>query len=54
MHFKCEINFILFSMPYTESCLREVMRLETLVPLNLPHRAQTNTTLNGYNIPKVP
>lgn len=40
-------------MPYTESCLREVLRLETLVPLNLPHRCQTDTTLNGYDIPKV-
>ncbi|XP_026470618.1 probable cytochrome P450 304a1 [Ctenocephalides felis] len=39
-------------MPYTESCLRETMRIETLVPLNLPHRAQTDTSLNGYNIPK--
>uniref|UniRef100_A0A6M2DMS5 Putative cytochrome n=1 Tax=Xenopsylla cheopis TaxID=163159 RepID=A0A6M2DMS5_XENCH len=39
-------------MPYTEACLREVMRLETLVPMNLPHRSQTDTTLKGYNIPK--
>ncbi|XP_072939445.1 probable cytochrome P450 304a1 [Epargyreus clarus] len=39
-------------MPYTEACIREMMRYEPLVPLGVPHRATTNTKLGGYNIPE--
>lgn len=39
-------------MPYTEAALREVMRLETLVPSSVPHRTMRDTTLAGYQIPK--
>lgn len=40
-------------MPYTEACLREVMRIDTLVPMNIPHKTLADTTLNGFDIPKV-
>ncbi|KPJ18968.1 putative cytochrome P450 304a1 [Papilio machaon] len=40
------------NMPYTEACLREIMRIETLVPLGVPHRAMVDTKLDGYNIPE--
>ncbi|CAD7091023.1 unnamed protein product [Hermetia illucens] len=36
---------------YTEASLRECLRLETLVPSNLPHRAIADTELLGYSIP---
>ncbi|CAK1545866.1 unnamed protein product [Leptosia nina] len=37
-------------MPYTEACLRECMRFDTLVPLGVPHRALSDTKLGGYTI----
>ncbi|XP_026755352.2 probable cytochrome P450 304a1 [Galleria mellonella] len=40
------------NMPYTEACLREAMRFDTLVPLGVPHRAITDTTFHGYKIPE--
>lgn len=40
-------------MPYTEACLRELMRYETLAPSSLPHRALYDTTFQGYTVPKV-
>lgn len=43
----------IFSMPYTEASLREIMRFETLVPSGLPHKALVDTDFMGYNIPKV-
>lgn len=39
-------------MPYTEACLREIMRFETLVPSGLPHKALVDTEFEGYDIPK--
>lgn len=41
------------NMPYTEACLRELMRYETLAPSSLPHRALHDTTFQGYTVPKV-
>ncbi|KAM3967166.1 putative cytochrome P450 304a1 [Aphomia sociella] len=40
------------NMPYTEACLREAMRFDTLVPLGVPHRAVVDTTIGGYDIPE--
>ncbi|CAH0729252.1 unnamed protein product, partial [Brenthis ino] len=40
------------NMPYTEACIREVMRVETLVPLGIPHRAMKDVKLDGYDIPQ--
>lgn len=40
------------NMPYTEACIREIMRYETLVPLSVPHRAMKHTTIGGYDIPE--
>ncbi|XP_026322481.1 probable cytochrome P450 304a1 [Hyposmocoma kahamanoa] len=40
------------SMPYTEACIREAMRIDTLVPLGVPHRATADTKLGGYHIPE--
>ncbi|XP_041970287.1 probable cytochrome P450 304a1 [Aricia agestis] len=39
-------------LPYTEACLREIMRYETLVPLGILHRAMVDTKLGGYDIPE--
>lgn len=39
-------------MHYTEASLREILRLETLVPSSIPHRALRDTTLAGFKIPK--
>ncbi|KAI8424165.1 hypothetical protein MSG28_002755 [Choristoneura fumiferana] len=40
------------NMPYTEACLREMMRFETLVPLGVPHRTTAPVKLKGYDIPE--
>ncbi|XP_063824054.1 probable cytochrome P450 304a1 [Ostrinia nubilalis] len=40
------------NMPYTEACLREIMRYETLVPLGVPHRAIRDVKFHGYDIPE--
>ncbi|XP_013101803.1 probable cytochrome P450 304a1 [Stomoxys calcitrans] len=37
---------------YTEATVREILRVETLVPSNIPHKAMVDTELLGYNIPK--
>ncbi|VVD05001.1 unnamed protein product [Leptidea sinapis] len=39
-------------MPYTEACIREMMRTETPVTLGVAHRAMVDTKLGGYDIPK--
>ncbi|XP_028177026.1 probable cytochrome P450 304a1 isoform X2 [Ostrinia furnacalis] len=39
-------------MPYTEACIRETMRLDTLVPLGVAHRAVVDTKFHGYDIPE--
>lgn len=38
---------------YTEACIREILRIETLVPSDVPHKAMCDTELLGYKIPKV-
>ncbi|XP_049870414.1 probable cytochrome P450 304a1 isoform X3 [Pectinophora gossypiella] len=38
------------NMPYTEACIREVMRHDTLVPMGIPHRAVKDTTIGGYDL----
>ncbi|XP_049870411.1 probable cytochrome P450 304a1 [Pectinophora gossypiella] len=40
------------NMPYTEACLREAMRYDTLVPLGVPHRAMSDVKFGGYDIPE--
>ncbi|XP_052740710.1 probable cytochrome P450 304a1 isoform X2 [Bicyclus anynana] len=40
------------NMPYTEACIREIMRYEPLVPLGVPHRAMKATKFAGYDIPE--
>lgn len=45
-------SLYIFRLPYTEACLREIMRFETLVPSGLPHRAIVDTEFLGYDIPK--
>lgn len=39
-------------MPYFEACIRESLRLDTLVPSNLAHRALVDTKLGEYTVPK--
>lgn len=40
-------------MPYTEAAIRENLRIETLVPSDIPHKTLVETELLGYRIPKV-
>ncbi|XP_064552926.1 probable cytochrome P450 304a1 [Drosophila montana] len=40
------------NMPYTEATIRENLRIETLVPSNVPHKTLNDTELMGYRIPK--
>lgn len=40
------------NLPYTEACIREIMRLETLVPSSIPHKTVCDTKLAGWDIPK--
>ncbi|KAH8318745.1 hypothetical protein KR074_005251 [Drosophila pseudoananassae] len=40
------------SMPFTEATIREGLRIETLVPSDVPHKALVDTELLGYKIPK--
>ena len=39
-------------MPYTNAFMQEVYRYRTLAPLGLPHKANADTELNGYVVPK--
>lgn len=41
-----------FSLPYTEACIREIMRYETLVPSGVAHSTMADTEFSGYDIPK--
>ena len=47
------LNFCIFSLPYTEAVLMEVLRLANITPFTIPHVAVKDTKLRGYNIPKV-
>lgn len=40
-----------FSLPYLEAVIRETMRIETITPFGVIHKALKDTTLGGYNIP---
>ncbi|XP_054747740.1 probable cytochrome P450 304a1 [Anastrepha obliqua] len=40
------------NLHYTEATLREGLRIETLVPSDLPHKALVDTELMGFKIPK--
>ena len=39
-------------LPFTEACIHEILRLSSYFALGLPHATSTDTTLNGYFIPK--
>ena len=39
-------------MPYTNAFMQEMYRYRTLAPTGLPHKANANTEINGYIIPK--
>lgn len=41
------------SLSYTEACVREIMRFETLVTPGLMHKAMVDTKFLNYDIPKV-
>lgn len=40
-------------MPYVEATIREGLRITPLTPLGVSRKANTDTELNGYFIPKV-
>jgi len=40
-------------MSYTEACVREGLRIETLVPSDIPHKALVDTEIGGFKVPKV-
>ncbi|XP_026737602.1 probable cytochrome P450 304a1 [Trichoplusia ni] len=44
--------FYINSMPYLEACIREQMRVDTVVPLGVPHRAMTDTKIGSYDVPE--
>ena len=39
-------------LPITESCLLEIIRISSVVPMTIPHSTTRDTELNGYFIPK--
>lgn len=40
------------NMPYTEACIREGMRIGTLLPSSVVHLATEDTDILGYHVPK--
>lgn len=40
------------NLPYLESTIAEVLRIQAIVPLSLPHKSTCDTTLGGYDVPK--
>ncbi|GMH20228.1 hypothetical protein Nepgr_022069 [Nepenthes gracilis] len=45
-----EVDF--FNLPYLQAVTKEALRLHPPTPLMLPHRANTNVKIGGYDIPK--
>ena len=43
----------LYSLPFTEAFIAEVMRMSSVAPLGAPHLAMKETQLQGFTIPKV-
>ena len=39
-------------MPYTNAFMQEMYRYRTLAPTGVPHKANANTEIDGYIIPK--
>jgi len=39
-------------MPYTSAFIQELFRFRTLAPLGIPRKANFDTEINGYVIPK--
>ncbi|XP_077866873.1 steroid 17-alpha-hydroxylase/17,20 lyase-like [Saccoglossus kowalevskii] len=39
-------------MPYCDAVIHEVMRVRTVAPMSVPHKAMVDSTIGGYNIPK--
>ncbi|XP_033836096.1 cytochrome P450 1B1 [Periophthalmus magnuspinnatus] len=39
-------------LPYVMAFIYEVMRLSSFVPLTIPHATTTDTSINGYSVPK--
>ena len=41
------------SLPYTSTVVQEVLRMENIIPMNVPREMALDTTLAGYHLPKV-
>jgi cytochrome P450 len=39
-------------LPYITATLNEVLRMASVAPTGLPHKARQDTTIDGYHIPK--
>jgi len=42
---------VLYSLPYVEATMLELMRYKTLAPLAMAHRTMKDTEVGGYYIP---
>ncbi|XP_012877754.1 PREDICTED: cytochrome P450 2J2 [Dipodomys ordii] len=40
------------SLPYTYAVIHEIQRMGNIIPLNVPRKVTTDTTLSGYHLPK--
>ncbi|XP_070570909.1 steroid 17-alpha-hydroxylase/17,20 lyase-like [Ptychodera flava] len=39
-------------LPYCDAVIHELMRIRTVAPLSVPHKALVDSTIGGYNVPK--